>query len=1134
MRKNILLKSMVRQPLRTALLVILIGLATFAFFLRTAEFLTVRSQIGELAGMYRPIGVIGHNDYWGDVSEGAELIAQSPLVEHVDIRQGVEGVLQNMYSPDVAGMNSWMPHEDRPRITEAVFTATITDMWAWETDFIEDADGHGLSVWMMVNILDSYVGFPEHVSSRGRSWLAIQLPYGEDYTFLRYLAVSDAVHLFRGAFYLGFFDTGDTYVPTLRSASTLSLIPLYEDGPLFKTLYAPDISPSFYGLEQEDEITNAVTRHGVTTSIQRIEGTQAWGNDAILELISPEEFWTWTVGFESLLDTDFIPYETQADFEYLERHLRTVYLQATRDMTAMPTLQRGSPFRLGIGNPVGQYLHMLRSGRLLTASDYENSNPVAVIDSRFGWIRDVEIGDTIEVAIPLEQEIVGLTAEHREFMVRGLPGAEYYLLELEVVGIIVDFFTADPHVRGTVTSAFIHIPESLLPEGLTVAPPQAEVIPDWHGENHLPSIWFSFELNDARHEQAFLLEYGPQLREMGLELILFESRPGDFWAVADPMIMMVTFNAIVFWAVLLLVLALVVFLFLSQRRKDIAIQQGLGFTPGRVIARLQTALLIFGIPAIIIGGFLGWHIATETTAYTLEAVVELIPGFVPDIELTPLWFAVMAFVVLGIGMLMLFGGSLYMTRIPVLNQLQGVFNRPRTMRKKASPVIIRNDTGAAALPTTFHLSKMEFVFSTTAAISGGLRWVMRQIRRAPIKSTLGVGVALFFILVMGWLYESIVRAEGNVDQLLMNTTVTGEVQIPGFFVSHQAHVTSGMPRHLAIDIKEGGYFSDYIMAGGHARSFIIPFTDNGFPSDWYDVIDYDTSLPIAYSVGSLDTLFAFNNFDLFMEDNYLEDFGGLEIDFLPGYNGENFAFTEGATIPIIVPYSLLERRGIALGDTVYVGHTTYNMMAIQYAYAKIIGVHNEFVTPHSARMATLLPLDAIEYLLGVVVMYNDFRFTISPEHNHDITHVVDFVDDVLRNRYVFQIWDEALNYIIGIARQTLLLLELIYPLALGTSVIIAGGLSMLLMLQNAKAAAILHVVGTSKKKTMAMLLSEQLIVCLGGVVPGLIALALMGVTFDVALFMAVGLYLGAVAAGAIVGAIMVINRPPLALLQVKE
>ena len=79
MRKNIILKSMFRQPLRTGLLAILIGLASFAFFFRTIEYMVVREQVAELGAMYRAIGFLRTDNFWDDVSTAAESYQTAPV-----------------------------------------------------------------------------------------------------------------------------------------------------------------------------------------------------------------------------------------------------------------------------------------------------------------------------------------------------------------------------------------------------------------------------------------------------------------------------------------------------------------------------------------------------------------------------------------------------------------------------------------------------------------------------------------------------------------------------------------------------------------------------------------------------------------------------------------------------------------------------------------------------------------------------------------------------------------------------------------------------------------------------------------------------------------------------------------------
>ncbi|HHY35335.1 MAG TPA: hypothetical protein GX510_06875, partial [Firmicutes bacterium] len=56
MRKNVCLKSALRQPARTLVLVLLIGLISFAFVSKVAEYLVVNRETDRLAGYYRSIG----------------------------------------------------------------------------------------------------------------------------------------------------------------------------------------------------------------------------------------------------------------------------------------------------------------------------------------------------------------------------------------------------------------------------------------------------------------------------------------------------------------------------------------------------------------------------------------------------------------------------------------------------------------------------------------------------------------------------------------------------------------------------------------------------------------------------------------------------------------------------------------------------------------------------------------------------------------------------------------------------------------------------------------------------------------------------------------------------------------------
>jgi ABC-type antimicrobial peptide transport system permease subunit len=95
------------------------------------------------------------------------------------------------------------------------------------------------------------------------------------------------------------------------------------------------------------------------------------------------------------------------------------------------------------------------------------------------------------------------------------------------------------------------------------------------------------------------------------------------------------------------------------------------------------------------------------------------------------------------------------------------------------------------------------------------------------------------------------------------------------------------------------------------------------------------------------------------------------------------------------------------------------------------------------------------------------------------------------------------------------------------------GRKLLIALQNSKNAAILRVLGTTKRRTLAVICAEQLFVCLFGLAIGLCTVMILGWGGAAALALA-GLYLAGMLVGAVVGGAIITGRPPLELLQVKE
>jgi len=168
------------------------------------------------------------------------------------------------------------------------------------------------------------------------------------------------------------------------------------------------------------------------------------------------------------------------------------------------------------------------------------------------------------------------------------------------------------------------------------------------------------------------------------------------------------------------------------------------------------------------------------------------------------------------------------------------------------------------------------------------------------------------------------------------------------------------------------------------------------------------------------------------------------------------------------------------------------------------------------------------------------RFTIDPARNREIDHFRDLMRSPLNNNLGgnvslnLYINDDVIHNVIIPMEQNLSLLRVLYPIAIGVAFLIAIGLSLLTMLQNAKNAAIMRVLGKPRFASQAMLSSEQLMVNIGGILIGLLMLFITGSFLGFAPVFLAGVYFGGVVIGSSIGAFVISARAPLDLLQVRE
>jgi len=1135
-KQNIFVKSVLRQPLRSLVLLLLIAATAFAFVLRTTEFVVVRERIYEVAEFYSSTGFLHVRDEaYGNIAEAANILAASPMVGFEDIRRGAEAVMHGVENAQVGGrigngghLLHGMEAFHRP-IAEREHYVYFYGVVERIREHNSATGGHFIEIRLTVD--EVTVGFAEHAVAGQTIDFRYFMEDGEN-------SVAGMIegerYFMRGAFYwVSNYGRGIRWSPpSISFYDILYMHPLNDDGLMYVHVPHGNVDFSAPGLEH------------LPDSIAQMQYNKS-----------------------------------------------AVWLRTSADMSAMPIMQE--EFRQV----------MLVDGRFLNHEDHLEGRQVAVIHQGLAARRGLSIGDTITVSVPSQQEIVDLNTVayfergtlawrgFRDTFVMGngfldfaiLGNPEEFMiegLELEIVGTYVKL-PSSPEGLGpwTYTAAllsnYVYIPDSLLP-------PDFMPVDSMHGYNDfIWSNWYSFALADTRHEAAFLLEYRETLAALGVDLYLIPSGSANFWELAEPTLASITINAIMFWIVLLLVFGLTAFLYTNQRRREFAILRALGSPANDAAKQLLTPMILLGIPAIIIGGIFGWTFALSEVQRALEPM-SAIAGVELYLEFPLIWLVLQLAAAIIVMLALVYAFVASTAKQPVLEMLQG--RTSKTFTKSAGQ----------ALPQTQVAVSSEEVFRSYASspitaeeqcnsakqnkIMSNTRFVYRHIMRAPAKSLLTMGVAVFFILSLIVLRHTIITTERDLAQLYDNTILSGEL-VEGHAMAHSIGdlMHSTIRRQTVDALLEHGLIQDYYLEAGHYRFFIVTEAD-GFGSPdgvyvdgfWNQFWNYIAREHHNFYTRRTNALFAFNDVDKFLAEFGQQEapgagVGGMAglydlnvatepfaVEFALGFGWADFVYHDAtlqSPVPVILSVDTLEARGLAVGDTAYVVHSTargafHRPRDFIEAPIVVIGQHNGGIDRFLGRNAVLLPLPAMETMMGNELRYLTFHFDVNTALNRDLVSLRNDFDYLVDNRaqrgimpLQVALHDEELRVAAAQMEQNLVLLQLLYPVAIALSLVIGSGLAILLMLQNARIAAILRVLGYGRLHTCTVIFLTHFIAAASGAMLTILAISpLLRISLvpysHPALLAAI--YLVGIIVGSVSGTLIITNRPPLALLQVRE
>ena len=1187
MRRNTFIKSMLRQPIRTAVIIILMAATAFAFVMRSAEYFVVKDQIESIGKFYRSIGYLqnsGGRSIYNDVSTGAQYLTNSKHIEFTDERRAAVGYLHDITNSRFGGGQPEYNFRTRHHTDAYLYGELIDKGW----------------------LEPSYVTLNPFVWVRYRVDEVLECSYGTiapgDEIELRYYLTDDERVDDLAAKWHNYLNDDNTSIITPADEMIIGhryfIRCNYGNG----SLMALNANTTWYieselqaninddtsllqianQIETNDDSTSIavrgddiqITREDLLRRLARLGSTRARNSTDIFQRnvlqLPANPIWYIEMDEGEAIDS------AEPGYEWLDRELKlmtrsqhAVQLLTTSDMTAMPVTQ-----------PQNRIMQLIE-GRWLDRSDEQNANSVGVINEYFAYRFDLNIGDVLRINVPDEQHAVSvysISSSGRiftEYQLDSPPSEDRGVdLEIEIVGIYG--FRLVPGLRGgtaDLSSTFIYIPDSCLPQNLETRSVNTDLDNmGWiDGQEYLPQYRYSFVLSDAREADAFHAINEQELEALGYDLMLIDTGAVNFWKSANPIIQAVTLNVVVFSILLVLVTTAVMFLYMRQRRKDFAIARAMGNPSKIVITHLVLSVVLFGLPTVIVSSAAGWYFASGQIDNTLNPFGELATTFNFTISRSvPIYllFILTAIVFLLFALVTIIVARM-ISRLSVLELLQGGSNQP--IPSKSETALQSREVSSRTVPAMrqSHVLSMKIAPQTDShpsiksRLDTSIRFVSRHITRAAVRSFLIIAVAFVFIMALGWMNGAIDSAKSEIERLYDTTIVTADLRPTNNGQASPLHNIGDLIRPRVVeDIMATGYVMDVYYEAGHSWAAVVPTADDGtFPENWADIIGYDHGFSIAGDPNQQFTnaLMGVSDVARFVEENtgmrmYSENdpIGDIDIEYMAGFGDSDFMYTEGRPIPVIISERLLISRNLSLGKNAYIYcnkpfiSMTGSVVTGRWNSFEIIivGVHNSSIRQSYMRNSVIMPVEALEFMVGADLGYITIRFAIDPAYNRDLLNVRETIRRASEDPSQFLGWgvllglqinDEELRTVVGSMEQNLALLQKLYPITITISIIIGLGLSLLLMLQNAKNAAIMRVLGTTKSRSGYVLCAEQLAVCISGLILSIIALVLLRWTDNIndCIILAL-LYLAGVLAGSGVGAILVTNRPPLLLLQVKE
>ena len=410
------------------------------------------------------------------------------------------------------------------------------------------------------------------------------------------------------------------------------------------------------------------------------------------------------------------------------------------------------------------------------------------------------------------------------------------------------------------------------------------------------------------------------------------------------------------------------------------------------------------------------------------------------------------------------------------------------------------------------------------------KYIIRHIVRAPARTLYSVAVAFVLTFMLGFMLNTIANLNAEIDKIYDETIVYAEVRMAEAFMRTQRFAGDAVSTAIVEFINSTGIVTDMYLEGSMAAFILGSSLEDAYYSGYFGRME------ILLGIDNLKQLTGEHTGFIGRDDPF-----HMYVEFAE--NADESDFADSDIIPIILSRELAESRGLSPGDRAYIVYykpVLFREGTWEYAPVTVLGIHDGNGLPGIARRGAIIPLATQQNMLAEHMGYLTVRFSIDPAYNRELVALEAAFAQAMRSVFTYprrdalqvDMWNQELRFGVASLAQHVALLRLLFPVIATITAIIGGGLVMLSMLQNAKNAATIRVLGMPKDQTRFMLWIGQAIIAFAGVLAGLLLTMAIGLRTD--LILVILPYMTGALIGATAGVVLITNRAPLDLLQVKD